>query len=189
MNKNIGSRVSWRTTFAVAAVALASVFTAWGDVTEITTSYLNWSIAPVWSGVAATGAVDGWSTATLFFLNAEGGEITTSDITGLTASNSDGTAGNSAIDITTLTSTSASIDSYYIQIYDSGNTIVASTSPAKWSSLTPSSITRDYSSYGLKLIDNYYTITASSVAPEPTSGLLLLLGVAGLALKRRRQVA
>ena len=28
--------------------------------------------------------------------------------------------------------------------------------------------------------------TAAAAAPEPTSGLLLLLGVAGLALRRRR---
>ena len=34
--------------------------------------------------------------------------------------------------------------------------------------------------------EGYYTYMSTAVAPEPTSGLLLLLGVAGLALKRRR---
>ncbi len=33
---------------------------------------------------------------------------------------------------------------------------------------------------------DYYTYMNTAVAPEPTSGLLLLLGVAGLALRRRR---
>lgn len=34
--------------------------------------------------------------------------------------------------------------------------------------------------------DDYATAMSTAVVPEPTSGLLLLLGVAGLALKRRR---
>ena len=33
---------------------------------------------------------------------------------------------------------------------------------------------------------NFTYVTASASVPEPTSGLLLLLGMAGLALKRKR---
>jgi len=43
---------------------------------------------------------------------------------------------------------------------------------------------KDYIGIGMKAFDNPYVVT--DVVPEPTSGMLLLLGVAGLALRRRR---
>ena len=51
-----------------------------------------------------------------------------------------------------------------------------------WDASTGGSISPNWDdpSYG------YYTYMSTAVVPEPTSGLLLLLGVAGLALKRKR---
>ena len=188
MNKNIGSMVSWRTKFAVAAVAFASVFTAWGQeqqYTEVNDYLLNWSISPVWTGVSATGPVEDWDSAVLYLFNRE---ILRDSIEATTVQN--GIASGSDISVSKYFApeTSAQIDSYVITIF-SGATEVASTAKTSWSTVIENINTRTFDQVGLKLIDHNYTIVASAVAPEPTSGLLLLLGVAGLALKRRRQVA
>lgn len=64
-----------------------------------------------------------------------------------------------------------------IQSYDEGAAIVTPTDPAAWS------IAKMTTSAYLKDSNKAYTMSS---VPEPTSGFLLLLGMAGLALRRRR---
>ena len=89
-------------------------------------------------------------------------------------------------------STSGSVDGYYgvLVLNDAGDA-------AAFYALDPISGTTATSSPTDRLVNldwageqyltqNGYTVSVGEVVPEPTSGLLLLLGVAGLALKRRR---
>lgn len=75
--------------------------------------------------------------------------------------------------------------SYYIELLrgteDGGYEAVAASSLASWESL------RDFfTANGVLGTGTPWTGTGYHAVPEPTSGLLLLLGVAGLALRRKR---
>ena len=80
---------------------------------------------------------------------------------------------------------------YYVVLFNSKGTTTASAydyyaigqaltgNPAAVSPDTPLALAWQASAYG-------YTSYTATAVPEPTSGLLLLLGVAGIALKRKR---
>ena len=187
MNKDIGSRVSWRTTFAVAAVAFASVFTAWGqEVTYVYTDLINLGTAEWADWTAASGTTVDYDKAIVTFLDSEGGVAGSIDTLvqgGTTLVN------YNAAELTGGWWSSDNVESYYVQVYSSGSAIGKSdTKTLDWKAITQNRInifTQGTTTYAVRTIN----LGSTYAVPEPTSGLLLLLGVAGLALKRRRQVA
>ena len=187
MNKNIGSMVSWRTKFAVAAVAFASVFTAWGE--DIIADYLNLGTAKwdVWTAASKEGKAVDYDRAIVYFLGADDNVIGTVDTSTADVSVNGTTIVNYRLTDEWWNNSSASIDKYYVEVYSDG-TVVGETKrylPFAVNSYAKDLITTIGStSVYMRSID-----LGSYAVPEPTSGLLLLLGVAGLALKRRRQVA
>lgn len=65
-----------------------------------------------------------------------------------------------------------------VTLYDEKDNVLAS---SRWTAFSPTLESHTYADMATPP-DAYYF----SIAPEPTSGLLLLLGVAGLALKRKK---
>ena len=125
------------------------------------------------------------------------GNKTISSITGYDASvtGKGGAAGGSASQ--TVTAPSTGTDTYYgiiITTYDSDKDGIADmyavnkTTATMNTAGTAGGNTLNLSRYigGVASGGNVTWTSTSSSVPEPTSGLLLLLGVAGLALKRKR---
>ena len=82
------------------------------------------------------------------------------------------------------------VDSFFVQLYlydrDAGARPNPSTDKVVAWNTYSASLNKD--KFGvINSADRLQTLWVSQVIPEPTSGLLLLFGVAGLALKRRRQ--
>lgn len=77
-----------------------------------------------------------------------------------------------------------SYDSYIIRLYNA-NGVVAESSAYTYSSLVTSSSSWSTDVLGMKAMTPF-TATGFTPVPEPTGGLLALLGLAGLALRRRR---
>ena len=72
------------------------------------------------------------------------------------------------------------VDYFLVELYDASNSRVAWQSVSYLTALNNGSIATTMAPGGA----NVYTI--SQVVPEPTSGVLLLLGFAGLALRRKK---
>lgn len=72
------------------------------------------------------------------------------------------------------------VDYFLVELYDASNSRVAWQSVSYLTALNNGSISSPLAAGGATV----YTIT--QVVPEPTSGILLLLGFAGLALRRKK---
>lgn len=98
---------------------------------------------------------------------------------------------NARIDkITGATANVTADDTAYFVVFANDKMYVSTTATASYLSVGESAITFDSQSTPSKLtLDasaGYSSAGWYTAVPEPTSGLLLLLGVAGLALKRKR---
>lgn len=93
----------------------------------------------------------------------------------------EGTFFSSAEDLTSINGKTGSFKFYMAVITDDGMNVALSTG-TKTARIVTSTTAASPSWMG----SNFKTYTVSSETPEPTSGMLLLLGVAGLALRRKR---
>lgn len=82
-----------------------------------------------------------------------------------------------------ITDTSKKYDFYFVVFNDSDATKATEYAMASASNVEYSSMASKFTASGVFSASTPWTSTA---VPEPTSGLLMLLGMAGLALRRRR---
>lgn len=75
--------------------------------------------------------------------------------------------------------------SFWVELYNSATVFDKST----WVGLAELTWNENNVTSGGMTIANYATVSGFKAAPEPTSGMLLLLGVAGLALRRKNKKA
>ena len=74
-----------------------------------------------------------------------------------------------------------SVTSFLVELWDNGGTRVG------WQSYSASALADNIWKDGEPSASGGTPLTVTGVVPEPTSGLLLLLGMAGLALRRKRR--
>ena len=74
---------------------------------------------------------------------------------------------------------------FQIQLFDDKDELIGASSVASMATLGSEGL-RALSSTPMSPADAVWKVSTFTAVPEPTSGLLLLLGVAGLALRRRR---
>lgn len=93
---------------------------------------------------------------------------------------------NTAFNMPTFAGTFETLPtSFVVELYNSKDT----TAEGSWVGQATLSWNASNITSGGMTIANYATATAFQSIPEPTSGLLLLLGVAGLALRRKNKKA
>lgn len=76
------------------------------------------------------------------------------------------------------------IGSFYVEYFNEQHEQVGFSSPYAWATLAESGFIGNNQSN--PVVPHKGVWTPSYVVPEPTSGLLMLLGIAGLALRRKR---
>ena len=74
-----------------------------------------------------------------------------------------------------------SVTSFLVELWDNGNNRVG------WQSYSASALANNIWKSDTPAASGGTPLTVTGVVPEPTSGLLLLLGMAGLALRRKRR--
>ncbi len=142
---------------------------------------------------ATVKATDGNGT-TGDYLKLYGGGQTESSSTKVYSSNY-GVNGDYSLGTTTGGGTFAGLDanggisSFLVELWTDGATSDAAATRVGYTSLAYSDlVSYIYSDMAMRG-DTPYVVTDSQLVPEPTSGLLALLGVAALALKRKHQKA
>ena len=186
---------------AFAAVAAAVTLNAsqysWGftnaDNADHTGAYLEAGTALLYLGTVSYDAATGWNTAGATLLGTSGQDSSTYWFGPVTAGSSNpsndsiNSAGGQAYTLILLEQSGvASINGYegwyFLETGTSGTTIYMSgTDPVAVATMLSNTLTSGVVGEG-----GNWALAQAAAVPEPTSGLLLLLGVAGLALKRRR---
>lgn len=175
----------------IAAVALAAVCSKAASV--------NWNIANVQSPTPGVIASAGWlvevyqSSVTYTYAAAKAGTITAANSSTTFASGTimrvggtivDGYSANDAVELYAVVYDAATVA-------DAQNYIVSAVPANKKIAASGADLTLAFGNMAATTTANMFygkswTATGSTPVPEPTSGLLMLLGLAGLALKRKR---
>lgn len=159
--------------------------------------YLYWSVdlnenSPYSFNYATIKGVDGNTTSTLGFYGSSSSEqVGTKLYTANYGVNNDYTLG------TETGSAFTNVDDYknktgssfLIELWTDGATQDAAATRVGYTSLLYSSLAQYIYSDMATTGASPYVVTDAQIVPEPTSGLLALLGVAALALKRKQQKA
>lgn len=74
---------------------------------------------------------------------------------------------------------------FYVELFNEGGTSLATSEGINYANIL-SHIDRNFSGSGVPTTANGPAVFGTYAVPEPTSGLLMLLGLAGLALRRKR---
>lgn len=171
---------------SVAIAAIAGIASA-ASVNWNTGALKNINADGTWSSTAASSSVGVWLATATFYTDNAGtmGGVATDINLGLTD--------NSINDMTSALNGSAktaAVSTYYWIVlelsYKANATAEAQTltlDPYRFQTVATGNTALNFTTLGL--LDNTHSFSPAAV-PEPTSGLLLLLGVAGMALRRRR---
>lgn len=148
---------------------------------------VNWASGAVYKtdGVTKVGKGATDYLVTINFFNDAAG---TSAVTGLTGDLTSGTSGTGSKYSGVVDGFTANKD-YYAQIVITTAGYEAKSEVAKFTSQATGDTSLNFSDgSGFASFTGFSTATAGAwqAVPEPTSGLLMLLGLAGLALKRKR---
>ena len=159
----------------IVAALLVAVAT-WSATAE--DSYIYWMVDPGAKYNETAGALSGHDVSYTYAMVKLDGNY-------LNIYNSDGDTGSKKLApgvpaYAGIIDTSASYSTFMFELYNGAEMV-------GWTTLPYSSAMADYIYNTRSSGFTFYTV--SSVTPEPTSGLLLLLGLSGLALKRKKAVA
>ena len=142
--------------------------------------YLNWTVGSTFGGMTSG---DDYNSAKIFYVTS-----VNQNTGGKYLDSIGSTPGASSVDLSSIGTTSGL--GFYIEVYnytDSGyGEVVAKSDYYAYSSLDSKAITTSF----LNAAAIAYAFNGSGVVatPEPTSGLLLLMGFAMLGLKRKKEV-
>ena len=168
---------------------LAALLCAAATAVRAETSYLYWMVD------VSENENYAFSYATIKGINSDG---TTSSFLSLYGSGQSDSSGNKlaatgwpTVNGTTTSALFAGVDGYgvgskfLVELWASTGVDDADPTRVAWGTLAYSTVSGSiYTAMGQT--DTAYTVTASQVVPEPTSGLLALLGLAALALRRKQ---
>ena len=101
-------------------------------------------------------------------------------------------AANARVSGTSTYNISSDMAAYFV-VFNNGNMFISSTTDALYDSVTQEATASEFASMSnpskaaaMNAADGYSATGWYTAVPEPTSGLLMLVGLAGLALRRRR---
>ena len=141
--------------------------------------FLNWTVGSTFQGKS------GYNAAKLFYTNSKG-----SNTQGTYLDLIDPTPGSSAADLSKIDSTSDL--GFYIEVYnyDASTGYGEAVATSDYYSYSDLVKTKAITTSALAAASIAYAFNGSGVqaTPEPTSGLLLLMGFAMLGLKRKKEV-